>query len=92
MGKCKKCERKWTSLTECHCSGCCNHFKSEAAFRKHRSIKEGRCFTVDEMLEMGMAINDRGNWVSAPHYKFPASITHKAKTRPKMVNTGTDKG
>lgn len=50
---CKRCGRNWQGKSECHCAGCCNHFRSEAAFRKHRAgkVEERRCMTVEEMLQ-----------------------------------------
>jgi hypothetical protein len=47
----------------CQCSGCDRHFSSVASFDKHRI--EGRCLTTDEMLARGMAVNDKGYWVTA---------------------------
>ena len=33
---CGGCDRKWTGLAECHCSGCHRHFGSISAFDTHQ--------------------------------------------------------
>ena len=52
----------------CQCAGCDLYFNSEGAFNKHRTGEHGnftrRCRTEAEMLEIGMAKNSGGYWVS----------------------------
>lgn len=55
------------------CPTCGLHFKSTAAFDKHRIGKFGvdrRCRTQAEMLSAGMAQRADGFWVSAPNPKW----------------------
>lgn len=51
------------------CSGCGEHFNSNAAFDMHRigshTDHERRCLTVREMKGRGMALNKTGWWVTS---------------------------
>jgi hypothetical protein len=38
---CRSCHRSWTSLAECHCPACCEHFVSGRAAEAHR--RGGEC-------------------------------------------------
>ncbi len=67
MGYCPRCDRKWKSLSECHCSGCCEHFRGIFAFDKHKTGKGDniRCLTIEEMFEKGMVYDELPRrWVS----------------------------
>lgn len=50
----------------CQCGGCRRYFSSVYAFDKHRvgPADERRCLTKEEIIEAGMAVNERGLWVS----------------------------
>lgn len=87
MGKCILCDRIWNGLSECHCSGCCEHFKSVHGFDKHRvGNREGRrCLTIEEMLDKKMVYDEETRkWVSGkmpdrsflppPHAKFDKMV------------------
>jgi hypothetical protein len=64
------------------CAGCGKLFKSNAAFDKHRTglysdsvnadgivtPANRRCMTTEEMLEIGMAENARGYWVTSLYH------------------------
>jgi len=67
MTSCNKCGKQWESKSECHCSGCHEHFKSESAFKKHRiGRKERRCLTKQEMENIGMIFDsERSRWISS---------------------------
>lgn len=51
----------------CQCGGCRRYFTSVYAFDKHRAgpADARRCLTKEEMLAAGMAVNERGLWVSS---------------------------
>ena len=62
------------SLTgdQCKCSACGEHFNSTYAFDKHRTgvyapPGRRRCRTASEMLNIGMAQNAKGFWISHKH-------------------------
>ena len=64
MGYCKICDKRWKSISECHCSGCCQHFKSVSGFDKHRTGK--RCLNSEEMLDRKMVyIPEKGYWIGS---------------------------
>ena len=68
MGYCKICEKRWISKSECHCSGCCQHFKSNSAFDKHRfgTGEKRRCLTAGEMIAKKMVyIAEKGYWIGS---------------------------
>lgn len=46
----------------CQCGGCDLYFGSVAGFDKHR--RDGRCLTVEQMLERGMVVNEKGYWLT----------------------------
>ena len=46
----------------CQCGGCALYFGSVAAFDKHR--RDGRCLTAEQMRDKGMAVNEKGYWVT----------------------------
>jgi len=48
MSYCSNCGYLWTSLIQCHCVGCHQHFKSETSFKKHK--RGGQCLAIEEML------------------------------------------
>jgi len=57
-----------TSHTKCKCTACGHHFKSTAAFDKHRTGSHGvdrRCMDEIEMLAHKMARNVGGYWVTS---------------------------
>ena len=67
MGYCRECEKRWMSKSECHCSGCHKHFKSEYAFNKHRTGagRFRRCMKTVEMDQAGMLLDTgKGYWIS----------------------------
>lgn len=48
------------------CSGCGSLFRAVATFNSHRIGKFGvdrRCMTADEMVNSGLKLNLRGQWV-----------------------------
>lgn len=50
------------------CSGCRVFFNSVSPFAKHRIGKHGvdrRCATPEEMLALGMSINEAGYWIAS---------------------------
>ena len=50
----------------CRCSGCARYFSSVASFDAHR-VGDGdarRCLSDREMTSRGMAINEKGYWVT----------------------------
>ena len=52
----------------CQCAVCHEYFNSTAAFDKHRTGDYGtdrRCRTPFEMTEAGMAVSQRGWWVTS---------------------------
>ena len=66
MGYCKICDKRWKSMSECHCSGCHQHFKSDSAFDKHRFglDEKRRCLTSEEMISRKMVyIPEKGYWI-----------------------------
>ena len=68
MGYCFRCERRWVAKAECHCDNCCNHFKSESAFMKHREGPGDNriCLDIEEMLAKGMVYDqDTRKWVGS---------------------------
>lgn len=71
----KKNQRRKLSGDQNQCPTCGEYFKSTFAFSKHLTgrpaTKERRCLSVDEMLEAGMFINEKGFWVSS---KMPDDI------------------
>jgi hypothetical protein len=67
MSVCRECGREWHGFSECHCMECHEHFKSVAAFDKHRvndPVNGRRCLTPEEMRKRGMAASG-GKWVTA---------------------------
>lgn len=67
MAICKECEKEWTGLAECHCSGCHEHFKSLSAFDRHMLTEKGnrRCMDIEEMLAKNMVYNqDKRYWTT----------------------------
>ena len=72
MGYCIRCDRKWESKTQCHCSGCCQHFRSVFAFDKHR-FGEGdtrRCLDSEEMLSRKMVYDEEKKfWTSGKNIR-----------------------
>ena len=67
MGYCRDCKKRWISLSECHCSGCHEHFKGDFAFTKHRIGKPDFkfCMTVEEMKAKGMFFDSKKQrWIS----------------------------
>lgn len=46
----------------CKCVTCGRYFSSVASFDRHRL--DGRCRTEDEMVAKGMALNEKGYWVT----------------------------
>jgi hypothetical protein len=73
MGKCNKCERTWSAMSECHCSGCHKHFKSLGGFDKHRTGKgrDRRCLATHEMKELGMVfLKEKEIWVGSLNTDF----------------------
>ena len=43
MTACRICEREWTSMKACHCTGCHEHFASISSFDSHQD--DGGCRT-----------------------------------------------
>lgn len=72
MTACNRCSATWTGLRIEHCTVCHQTFTGATSGDMHRTgdhaINEGpdrrRCLTVDEMVEKGMAQNDRGVWTT----------------------------
>lgn len=56
----------------CRYSGCGEYFNSEWPFKIHRVGKPAarKCLSPDEMRAKGMALSDKGYWVSAKRPKF----------------------
>ena len=68
MGYCKICDKRWKSMSECHCSDCCQHFKSVHAFEKHRFGKDEkrRCLDSEEMIDRKMVfLPEKGYWIGS---------------------------
>lgn len=79
MGQCN-CGRKWTGMRECHCSGCHQQFKSEAAFNKHRPGKGPvrKCLTRPEMEAIGMHWDtEKKSWTGE---KMPEGFVYGSKS------------
>ncbi len=56
------------------CQGCKQYFNSTHSFDKHRVGefgKDRRCRTTDEMLEIGMAMNQKEFWVGEQWLEMP---------------------
>lgn len=72
MATCRKCDATWTGLRIEHCTVCHETFTGATAGDMHRTgdhaINEGpdrrRCLTTAEMIDKGMAQNDRGQWTT----------------------------
>jgi len=62
---------------KCQCTACGKHFRSVAAFDKHRvgKAEARRCLTEEEMRAWGMA-ERAGWWVTAVNPQF--SVTRAA--------------
>jgi hypothetical protein len=61
------------------CQGCKGYFNSITAFEKHRTGEHGknrRCRTEQEMLSLGMDVNEDGFWVSK---KMPVDAINRRK-------------
>jgi hypothetical protein len=60
------CGKSWTGNRISHCPVCCETFTSEGAGDRHRvgDWNDGtrRCRTPEEMIEAGLALNERGQW------------------------------
>lgn len=60
--------RRKLGSNRCQCAVCGEYFNSTAAFDKHRTGDYGpdrRCRTPFEMTEAGMAVSQRGWWVTS---------------------------
>lgn len=67
MSICRVCGKEWKGRTECHCSGCHEHFKSIAGFDKHRITEKGdrRCLIIEEMFAKKMTYNqEKKLWIT----------------------------
>ena len=65
----------------CRCVACGGYFNSTRAFDKHRKgeYRNRRCLTEAEMLEIGMAKNTDGWWVTAALKMAPAYLHGNAR-------------
>jgi hypothetical protein len=52
-GACGGCDRRWTSLTECHCAACHRHFVGVRAFDQHRRDVRGKGTCLDPSRRLG---------------------------------------
>jgi hypothetical protein len=60
------------------CQACKEYFNSNTPFDKHRTGEHGvnrRCRTPEEMLALGMSLNDSGFWVTE---KMPERMKKRA--------------
>ena len=77
MSYCPKCDKRWKSKVECHCSSCHKHFKSLSAFDKHFTGrgKFRRCMSASNMESEGMVfLSERGLWIGGA---MPADREYK---------------
>jgi hypothetical protein len=61
------------------CQGCKGYFNSNTAFEKHRTGEHGknrRCRTEQEMLDLGMSVNEDGFWITK---KMPVDAVNRRK-------------
>jgi len=73
MGYCRKCEKRWMSQSECHCSGCHRQFKNENVFSLHRRGmgKFRDCMTIAEMESKGMVFDEvKNRWGGKPDLRY----------------------
>ena len=73
MGYCRKCEKRWMSQSECHCSGCHRQFKNENVFSMHRrgTGKFRDCMTIPEMEAKGLVFDKvKNRWGGKPDLRY----------------------
>ena len=73
MGYCRKCEKRWMSQSECHCSGCHRQFKNENVFSLHRRGmgKFRDCMTIAEMELKGLVFDKvKNRWAGKPDARY----------------------
>jgi hypothetical protein len=73
MGYCTKCEKRWMSQSECHCSGCHRQFKNENVFSMHRrgTGKFRDCMTIPEMEAKGLVFDKaKKRWGGKPDPRY----------------------
>jgi hypothetical protein len=44
---CPVCDRRWTGLSECHCTACHAHFSSDKTFDRHLAAPQSRDVCYD---------------------------------------------
>ena len=68
------CGAEWGGMRTSHCTVCHETFNSDSAGDMHRTgdpalstgPKRRRCRTEAEMLDLGMARNSLGRWITSP--------------------------
>jgi hypothetical protein len=64
IGSCGGCDRKWSSLTECHCAACHRQFVGVRAFDRHRIDRRGKGTCIDPSTLLGGDENKQFNQVA----------------------------